>query len=351
MATMLAGRLNYLTGEFAVEEVPIPEPGPGQVRIRVGAAGICLSDAHVIDGTLRPLPGPNRPEKVTLGHEVAGTIQTIGKGVPGSWLAGQRVLLQAGQACGRCAGCLRNSGVCGSPMTRGIDYDGGWAEYAIADIATVVTIPDELPFEQAAIIPDAVSTPWAAIMDSGEVRPTQTVGVWGVGGLGAHAVQLLRAIGAAPIIAIDPLPEARSRAIELGADHAVDPTAVDFSARVGLLTNGRGLDVAFDFAGVSGVPDQAQSVLGLRGRLVVVGLSGTPVTITNATAFSFLNQRVLGHYGSLPWHVEQIVDLVRRQRLDFSRSISDILPLAEAQQGVDRLLKKEDSLIRLVLRP
>ncbi|GAB3178140.1 hypothetical protein GCM10027259_24180 [Micromonospora palomenae] len=93
----------------------------------------------------------------------------------------------------------------------------------LAEHFTLVGVPDDLPLEQAAIIPDAVSTPWGAIVATADVRPTQAVGVWGLGGLGAHAVQLLRLVGAAPIVAVDPIPDALARALALGADHALDP--------------------------------------------------------------------------------------------------------------------------------
>src|SRR6266567_3334822 len=97
------------------------------------------------------------------------------------WQRGQRVLLKAGE--------LSRDNII---LTRGVDYDGGWAEYALATATTLVAIPDDLPFEQAAIIPDAVETPWGAITVTGDVRPAQAAGVWGVGGLGAHGIQLLR---------------------------------------------------------------------------------------------------------------------------------------------------------------
>jgi threonine dehydrogenase-like Zn-dependent dehydrogenase len=349
MSTMIAGRLDYKTGKFAMEEVPIPQPGPGQVRIKVAAAGICLSDVHLIDGSLRL---DTAVDAVTLGHEVAGVIDALGEQVPANWQIGQRVLLQAGQPCGTCPACLLGRvGQCQHPLTRGVDYDGGWAEYAIADHFTLVGVPDDLPLEQAAIIPDAVSTPWGAIVGTGEVRPTQAVGVWGLGGLGAHAVQLLRLVGAAPIIAVDPLPAARTRALALGADHVLDPGAADFTEQVRRITGGRGLDIAFDLAGAPPVWTQAQAVLANEGRLVLVGLAPQPLTIHQTTLFSFLKQQVRGHYGSAPEHVEQLVSLVGHHRLDLSGSISDVLPLSEAPRGVERLVKKEGSPIRLVLKP
>ncbi|PLW72781.1 zinc-binding dehydrogenase, partial [Streptomyces sp. DJ] len=191
MTTMRAARLNVPTRSLELVEVPRPVPGPGEVLVKVAAAGVCLSDVHLIEGMLTPLHLEG--DTVTLGHETSGTVEEVGEGA-GAWKPGDRVLLQAGQLTPQ-----------GRVLTRGVDYDGGWADYALASAHTLVAIPDDLPFEQAAIIPDAVSTPWAAITATAAVRPAEAVGVWGIGGLGAHAVQLLRLIGAAPIIAVDPL--------------------------------------------------------------------------------------------------------------------------------------------------
>jgi Zn-dependent alcohol dehydrogenase len=225
-------------------------------------------------------------------------------------------------------------------FTRGVDYDGGWAEYAVANEGTVVPIPDDLPFEQACIIPDAVSTPWAAVTDTARTRPGEAVGVWGVGGLGAHAVQLLRLVGAAPVIAVEPLAAARDRATTLGADAVLDPADPAFRDAVLALTDGRGLDVAFDFAGVTAVREQA-----------LAGIANKPVTIASDSPFNYFQQAVLGHYGSEPEHVVQLVSLARQRRLDLGASVSDVLPLAEAEEAVRRVHGKQGNPIRLILRP
>ncbi|MEU2868097.1 zinc-binding dehydrogenase [Streptomyces olivoreticuli] len=347
--TMLAGRLDLRTGGFAVEEVPVPEPGPGQVRIKVEAAGICLSDVHLIEGHFQPLYAST--DKITLGHETAGVIDTLGPEVPEEWTVGQRVLLQAGERCGTCPSCVRFVEPCRQLRTRGVDYDGGWAEYALATHHTLVALPDDLPFDQAAIIPDAVSTPWSAITDTGRVRPARPAGVWGAGGLGAHAIQLLRLAGAAPVIAIDPLEAARQRALDFGADLALDPGAPEVRDRILAATGGQGLDLALDMAGVPAVREQATSCLGLHGRLVLVGLGVEPITVTDSIGFSYKRQEILGHYGSGPARVDELVALAGLRRLDLSRSISGTLPLAEAAAGVERLRKKEGNPIRLILRP
>jgi D-arabinose 1-dehydrogenase-like Zn-dependent alcohol dehydrogenase len=333
---MLAARLNPKTLTLSVDDVPTPEPGPGQVRIKVQAAGVCLSDVHLIEGILQPQY--LQQDAVTLGHEVAGTVDALGPQVTG-YTVGQRVLLQASE---------ERDGVL---LTRGVDYDGGWAEYALATVTTLVPIPDDLPFEQAAIIPDAVSTPWAAITATAQVRPVEAVGVWGVGGLGAHAVQLLRVAGAAPIIAIDPLPAARERALQFGADVALDAADPELTGTVRQETGGLGLAVAFDFAGVPPVREQAIRCLGPAGRLVLVGMTDKPLTITDGTTFSYFQQQVRGHYGSAPEHVSELVKLIGRGRIDFARSVSGVLPLSEAPKAVERLTRKEGNPIRLVLQP
>ncbi|UGT55955.1 zinc-binding dehydrogenase [Nocardia asteroides] len=353
MSTMLAGRLRLDTRSFSVEEVPVPAPGPGEVLIEVRAAGVCLSDVHLIDGSLSPFypePAVTAAGAVTLGHEVSGVIHTLGPDLRGDWAPGQRVVLQAGEACGECSHCVRRM-MCQRPRTRGLDYDGGWAQYAIAREGTLLPIPDELPFDQAAIIPDAVSTPYAAMVTTGAVRPAQSVGIWGAGGLGAHAVRLARMVGAAPIIAIDPLPSARDRALLFGADFALDPLAPDFAEAVREVTAGRGLDVAFDFAGVGAARAQAASVLGPFGSLVLAGLTPEPVTIDDSINFCFNVNQVRGHYGSEPEHVEQLVGLASAGRIDLAPSITAHVPLAEAAEAVARLERKVGDPIRLVLTP
>jgi threonine dehydrogenase-like Zn-dependent dehydrogenase len=347
--TMLAGRLNPGAGTFEMREVPVPEPGPGQVRVRVRAAGVCLSDVHLIDGSLKP--SFLAAEEVTLGHEVAGDIDVVGPDVPERWQPGTRVVLAAGQRCGECPQCLRHAPACVAGRTRGVDYDGGWAEYTLASHHTLFAIPDGMPYEQAAIVPDAVSTPWGAVAGTGRAQPGRPAGVWGVGGLGAHAVQLLRIVGAAPIIAVDPLPAARDRALRLGADLAFDPADPNFVEQLYTATDGVGLDVAYDMAGVGAVRAQAVRVLAAGGRLVLVGLTPEPLTVPNSIMFTYRGQQVIGNYGSADGDIDRLLTLCRLGRLDLSTSISGTLPLAEAPAAVQALTDKKDNPIRLILVP
>lgn len=326
---MRAGRISVSTRAFEVVDVPTPQAGAGQVRIKVGAAGVCLSDVHFLEGILSP--GYLEGDHVTLGHEVAGTIDQVGAGVTTSAI-GDRVVVIAGE---------RNSNQ--QITTMGFDYDGGWAEYVVTKSELVAKIPDSLPFEQAAIIPDAVSTPWAAITSTGHIVAGEKVAVFGVGGLGIHAVQLLKIIGAF-VIAIDPREDARANALARGADFAFAPDDAE-------LKKHRGVTAAFDFAGVSPVRKQALSMLGEQGRLVIVGIANEPIVIPNDMAFTYMRTQIMGHYGSEAHHVMELIELAASGRLDLSHSISEVLPLDSAAQALDKLANKVGNPIRIVLKP
>ena len=334
---MRAGRIKISTREFKVVDHPVPDPSPLQVRIKVKAAGVCLSDVHLLDSTLSP--GYLKVDEVTMGHEVAGVIDGLGEGVS-EWKIGDRVIV--------CAGIRDEKG---RVRTQGFDFDGGFAEFMVADASRLVAIHDELDFEQACIIPDAVSTPWAAITQTAKVMPGESTAVYGVGGLGIHAVQLLKILGSAPIVAVDPLPLARERALLIGADYALDPNDDEFSKKVRTATNGRGIDIAFDFAGVTVARNQALPLLAEAGRLVIIGIANQPITIPNDMAFVYKRNQILGHYGSEPHHTQELVALIKAGKLDLSASITSIYSLEEAEIALRRLEHKIDNPIRIILKP
>ena len=327
---MRAGQITVSTRAFGVVDVPTPEAAAGQVRIKVAAAGVCLSDVHLLEGILSP--GYLIGDHVTLGHEVAGVIDQVGAGVT-TVAVGERVVVIAGE---------RNSAQ--QVTTMGFDYDGGWAEFVVTKAELVATIPDSLPFEQAAIIPDAVSTPWAAISSTAKMQPGESAVVFGVGGLGIHAVQLLKLIGCSKVIAIDPREDARANALVRGADYAFAPDDLE-------IKNHRGLNAAFDFAGVTPVRKQALSLLGEQGRLVIVGIANEPIVIPNDMAFTYMRTQVLGHYGSEEHHVRELIEFAREGRLDLSQSVTEVMPLEKAVEALDRLANKIGNPIRIVLKP
>ena len=343
---MRAVRFHSSTGELTLEEVPIPEPGPMEVLVKVDACGICLSDVHLIDRSI-PAVIPD----VTPGHETSGTIARKGDLVEG-WNEGDRVTVAGGRPCMQCANCTTGRlEECLAFQIMGFMYDGAWAEYVVAPFFAISRVPDNVPSEQAAIIADAVATPYAALSERAAVRPGEAVGLWGIGGLGTHAVQIARMLGAGLIVAIDPLESARKRALSVGADIAVDPTTEDVQSIVLRETGGRGLDAAFDLVGKNAVLVQAQWCLSRAGRLVMVGLSMDPLELGPGIVFGARSISLLGHLGYRKQHLDELLSLVSRGRLDLSGSISDVIGLDEVPDGVRRLSEKEGDPVRIVVRP
>jgi D-arabinose 1-dehydrogenase-like Zn-dependent alcohol dehydrogenase len=343
---MRAVRFHSSTGELAIEEVPIPEPGPMEVLVKVEACGICLSDVHLIDRSI-PAVIPD----VTPGHEASGTIVKTGELIEG-WNVGDRVTLAGGKPCMQCVNCRRGLlEECLAFQIMGFMYDGAWAEYIVVPFFTISAVPDNVPMEQAAIIADAVATPYAALSDRAALRPGEAVGLWGIGGLGTHATQIARMLGAGLIVAVDPLESARRRALSLGADVAVDPTTEDVQSIVMRETGGIGLDLALDLVGKNAVLMQAQWCLARAGRLVMVGLSLDPLELGPGLLFGARGISLLGHLGYRKPHLDELLSLVSRGRLDLSGSISDVISLDEVPDGVRRLSEKEGDPVRIVVRP
>ena len=344
--TMRAERFYADTKTVALEDVPIPEPGPGEVLVRVAFCGICHSDLSLINGTF-----PAQRPVVTQGHEASGTIAKLGPDVTG-WSEGDRVVLAAGRPCLECPNCRRGEmSDCLRIQLMAFAYDGAWAEYTVALAAGLTRVPDNVPLEQAAILADAVSTPFGAVVRTGKVTVGESVGVWGVGGIGTHVVQLARLVGAAPVIAIDINPVVRDRALELGADHAFDSRDPDLRAKLAEVTGGRLLDVAFDAVGLKVTFEQALDCLTVGGRLVGVGMSDQSPTVGPTSMFGLTQKQVLGHLGYQNVDIETLARLVSLGRLDLSRSISRIIPLADIRDGIDALEHADGNPIRILVQP
>lgn len=343
---MRAERFYADTRTVTVEDVPVPEPGPGEVLVKVAFCGICHSDLSLISGAF-----PGQREVVTQGHEASGTIAKLGPGVTG-WSEGDRVVVAAGRPCGDCPNCRRGGfGDCLRMQLMAFAYDGGWAEYTVALAAGLTRVPDNVPLEQAAILADAVSTPYGAVVHTGKVGIGESVGVWGIGGIGTHIVQLARLVGAAPIVALDINPAVRDRALELGADYALDPLDPDLPDLLAQITRGRGLDVAFDAVGLKSTFEQALNCLTVGGRLVAVGMSAESPTVGPTSIFGLTQRKVLGHLGYENADIETLARLVSMGRLDLSRSISRIIPLEEIREGIEMLERGDGNPIRILVQP
>ena len=344
--TMRAERFYTESKTVAVEDVPIPEPGPGEVLVKVAYCGICHSDLSLINGTF-----PSQRPVVTQGHEASGTIAKLGPDVTG-WAEGDRVIVAAGRACTACPNCRRGDiANCLRTQLMAFAYDGGWAEYTVAQAVGLTRVPDNVPLEQAAILADAVSTPFGAVVRTGKVGIGETVGVWGVGGVGTHIVQLARLVGAVPVIAVDIKPEVLDRAVELGADYAFDARDEGLRDKIADITGGRMLDVAFDAVGLKSTFEQALDSVTVGGRLVSVGMSAESPSVGPTSMFGLTQKQVLGHLGYQNVDIETLATLVSRGRLDLSRSISDIVSLDDVRLGIEKLERQDGNPIRILVKP
>ncbi len=230
-------------------------------------------------------------------------------------------------------------------------YDGAWAEYTIAQAAGLTRVPDNVPLEQAAILADAVSTPFGAVVRTGKVAIGESVGVWGVGGVGTHIVQLARLVGAVPVIAIDINPAVLERALEIGADYAFNSGEDGLRDKIAEVTDGRLLDVAFDAVGLKATFEQGLDCLTAGGRLVGVGMSAESPTVGPTAMFGLTRKQALGHLGYQNVDIETLAKLVSLGRLDLSRSISEVVPLEDIALGIEKLERQEGNPIRILVRP
>jgi len=344
--TMLAERFYAESKTVAVEEVPIPQPGPGEVLVKVAFCGICHSDLSLINGTF-----PSQLPVVTQGHEASGTIAELGPDVTG-WAVGDRVVVAAGRPCTVCVNCRRGDVAnCLAIRMMAFAYDGAWAEYTVAQAVGLTRVPDNVPLEQAAILADAVSTPFGAVVRTGKVGIGESVGVWGVGGVGTHIVQLARLVGAVPVIAVDIKPEVLDRALALGADYAFDARDDELVAKIAGATGGRRLDVAFDAVGLKSTFEQALENVTIGGRLVSVGMSAESPTVGPTSLFGLTQKSVLGHLGYQNVDIGTLATLVSSGRLDISRSISEVVSLEDVRSGIDKLEHQDGNPIRILVQP
>jgi 2-desacetyl-2-hydroxyethyl bacteriochlorophyllide A dehydrogenase len=327
------------------DEIEIPRAGACDVLVRVKGAGICHSDAHYRAGI-----SPVEPLPLTLGHEVAGVIEKTGTDVTG-FTPGDRVCVHYLVTCGRCAFCQAGTEqFCPAVQMIGKQRDGGYAEFIVMPERSVFRLPDEIPFEQGAILMCSSATSLHAL-NKARLRPGETVAIFGIGGLGVSAVQLARHFGAAEVIAVDINPRKLEIAEHFGAV-SVNASAGNPVEQIQELTRGRGVDVALELVGLPVTMRQAVQSLAILGRAALVGL--TRETLEIAPYLELLNKEteIIGVSDHLASEIPVLLDLARTGKLDLSQGIIRTVPLeAGAVNGVlDRLEKFNDD-VRVVITP
>jgi len=249
---------------LTLQDVPVPEPGLGQVLVRIETSGLCHTDIHAANGDWPVKPGlPLIP-----GHEGVGIVERLGAGVT-EVLVGDRVALPwLGYACGSCGYCTSGwETLCESQQNTGYSIDGGYAEYAVAQARYVAKVPDGVDPLDASPLTCAGVTTYKAVKVAG-TRPAELVAIFGVGGLGHLALQYAKIFGAS-VVAVDVTDEKLELARELGAEHTVNALTEDPVAAIKALG---GADVAISLAANPKAFEQAYGSLRRGGRLVFVAL-------------------------------------------------------------------------------
>ncbi len=344
---------------FSIEEVELADPGPHEVLVRIGAAGLCHSDLSVVDGS-RPRPMP-----MVLGHEAAGTVEAVGSGVR-DLAVGDRVVFSFIPMCGRCAPCLTGRPVLCEPGTvanlegtllggvrRLADRAGApihhhlgvsaFAEHAVCSDASLVKIGPELPFAEAALLGCALLTGVGAVVNTAHAGPGTSAAVFGLGGVGLSVVMGAAMAGCHPIVAVDMVADKLERARRLGATHTVAAGA-DAVGEVVELTAG-GAEFAFEAVGSAAVLAQAYAATRRGGTTVTVGLPA-PEQMLSISAISLVahERRLLGSFmgSSVPQRdIPRLIALRRAGALDLDALTTGHIGLDEINAGFEALASGE----------
>jgi len=261
---MKAAVVTRFSGPLEIEELPVPEPGPGQVVVRMETSGLCHTDIHAAHGDWPVKPAP----PFIPGHEGVGIVEQLGPDVTDRAVGDRVAIAWLGYACGACKYCIGGwETLCEKQHNSGYSVNGSFAEYAVVASAYAVPVPAGVSPRDAAPLTCAGVTTYKAIKVA-RIQPAETVAVFGVGGLGHLALQYARIVGGL-VIGVDVEPEKLRMATELGADHVVNAAEVDPVAAIQALG---GADVAVALAANPKSFDQAYRSLRRGGRLVMVAL-------------------------------------------------------------------------------
>ncbi|WP_369379349.1 Zn-dependent alcohol dehydrogenase [Streptomyces sp. cg36] len=321
--------------------------GPGKVKIRVRATGLCHSDISAMTGVL-PQPAPFVP-----GHEGAGEVLDVGDGVTGL-ARGDRVLVSWLPACGACPSCRRGqTQLClsgfmnaGTPNFKrpggdvfGFAGTGTFAEELVVDAGCAVPIPQDVPYEIAALIGCGVTTGLGAAINTAQVAAGSSVAVIGCGGVGISAVQGARVQGAAQIVAVDPVASRREAALSFGATEALSPSELDDAKQ--RITGGEGFDYVFEVVGKSATARTAYAATRRGGTLCVVGAGAMDDFFqVNMFELFFDEKRILPSLyggGDVLRSYERAIALWRAGRIDLAGLITHRVPLGGINDALDQM--------------
>lgn len=301
-----------------------------EVLIRVKACGICRTDLKISKGLYNPpvsLPH-------ILGHEFSGIVERVGEGVREVEI-GQRAVAYFYLTCGRCRYCRNGEENVCSEMTRpGFELDGGFAEYVKVPASSLVPLSEGISFEEAAVLPDAVAVPYHAISRLGRLQRGESILIVGVGGLGVHAIQIARVLGA-QVIASDVDDERLKVALGLGANEVVNARDSDKVEKIRDLTEGYGADLSIDLVGTPMSFNWALEATRKGGRYVLVGYAADQPLQVDTVPYHLYEWRLIGCRGSTKQDLADVVDLTQRGLI--KPIIDRVYPLERANEGMQDL--------------
>jgi len=334
----------HKAGDLRLEEIPRPEPGAGEVLVRIKAVGVCGSDVHYFkDGRI----GDTLVERpIVLGHEPAGVIEGIGKGVT-QFEIGDRVALDPALSCGVCEWCSEgNPNLCPNVRFFGTPpIDGAFREFVTHPAHAVFKLPERLDFADGAML-EPLGVAIHAV-DLGKMRTAYTAAILGVGSIGLCVLQLARLSGAADLFVTDLIDSRLDLARRLGADVALraddDPVR-----RIQELTGGRGVDVVFEAAGALETPQQAVDLLKPGGTLVLIGICPEDRIPLKATAarrkgITIRMARRMKHVYS------RAIRLAERNRVDLKSLVTHRYPLERIEEAFDVVGGYKDGVVKAVI--
>lgn len=337
--------------DLRVEEVPVPEIGPGEILLRVNNASICGTDLRILHGGHRKYPAGT----VRIpGHEMVGIIAGTGRDVSG-FSTGQKVFVAPNMGCGHCRQCITgNNNLCANYDAIGVTIDGAFAEYVRIPAAAVAQGNLMLISERVDPAVAALVEPFACVLrgqNAVHIRPGDVVLVMGAGPIGIMHTKLARLRGASRVIVSEPNPGRLAQASKLGADRAVDPVSEDLAAIIGQETQGQGADVVIVAAPVNQAQESALQLAGIGGRINFFG--GLP---KDRPSINFDSNLV--HYKELivtattacsTGDCWQAAEIVNSGRIDLSDLISARLPLSEARAAF--MMAEDRKSLKVVLEP
>ncbi len=345
---------------LTIEDAPTPEPKAGELLMKVAGCGVCHTDLHYLDHDVPTLKKP----PLVLGHEPSGVVAAIGPIEPNSLAKrppgesrlqtaptikeGDRVLLPAVYGCGHCRLCRAGrENICENMTFFGSSVDGAYAEYVVAPAQVAIPLPPEIPLVEGAIIADAITTPYHAVVNRGRVQPGDVVVVFGCGGIGLNIVQIAAALGA-NVVAVDVLEAKLEWARQLGAAATLNLTTVERVDKELRRLTGGGADVALEAIGNPLTQTQALACVRAGGRFVVVGFSDQAMTL-DAGRVMFREIEIVGSLGCRVVDYPRVLELARQGKIKVAELVTAKFPLDRINEAFDALRRGEG--IRSVITP